>query len=50
LENGELTEELFHVKYGDGDEEDMGRARSSLSRSACGGSVIKHEKDLHELA
>ena len=23
LDNGELTEELFHVEYGDGDEEDM---------------------------
>ena len=23
LENGEMTEELFHVEYGDGDEEDM---------------------------
>jgi hypothetical protein len=23
LDNGESTEELFHVEYGDGDEEDM---------------------------
>ena len=23
LENGEMTEELFHVEYDDGDEEDM---------------------------
>jgi hypothetical protein len=24
LKNGEMTEELFHVEYGDGDEKDIG--------------------------
>jgi hypothetical protein len=46
LDNGQTTEELFHVKYDDRDEEDMGGREddSSCSRCACGTCVILHKK------
>ena len=37
LEHGEMTGELFHVEYGDGDEEDMDRREvaAAIERAAA---------------
>jgi hypothetical protein len=49
LDSGELTEELFHVEYGDGDEEDMD-GREVAAAAALAAAVKYYTKNAHELA